>query len=76
MSSKTLSSIFIKKVIDEFKENEKDISISVIEPLMDKIYKKIHHYLYFIFIVLLVLLILSIMNFVIITYHIRKNNNF
>jgi len=74
-TNKTITSIFINKLIEEFNKNEQNINNNLIKPLLNNIYKNIYHYLFIIFIILLILLVLVIVNFVTLLYYIKKVNN-
>jgi len=71
---KTITTIFINKLIDEFNKNETNINNQIVKPLLNKIYQNIYHYMYFIFIVLLLLLILLIINYITLLHYIRVIN--
>ena len=74
IQKKSISTIFINKIIEEFNKNETNINNQLIKPLLNKIYQNIYHYSYFIFIVLLLLLILIIINYITLLYYIRIIN--
>jgi hypothetical protein len=74
IQKKSISTIFINKIIEEFNKNETNINNQLIKPLLNKIYQNIYHYMYFIFIVLLLLLILIIINYITLLYYIRIIN--
>ena len=46
---KTITSIFINKIIEEFNKNENNINNNFINPLLNKIYQNTYHYLFIIF---------------------------
>jgi|TARA_B100000900_G_scaffold187981_1_gene159296 hypothetical protein len=71
---KSISTIFINKIIEEFNKNEANINNKLIKPLLNKIYQNIYHYMYFIFIILLLLLILLIINYITLLYYIKMIN--
>lgn len=71
---KSISSIFINKIIEEFNKNENNINNNLVKPLLSKIYQNTYHYLFFIFILLLVLIILSIVNYITLIYYFKKLN--
>lgn len=73
-SNKSITSIFINKIIEEFNNNENNINNNLIKPLLSKIYQNIYHYLYFIFLLLLLLLLLTIINYITLLYYIKKMN--
>lgn len=71
---KSITSIFINKIIEEFNKNENNINNNLVKPLLSKIYQNTYHYLFFIFILLLVLIILSVVNYITLIYYFRKLN--
>jgi len=71
---KSITTIFINKIIEEFNKNEANINNQIVKPLLNKIYQNIYHYMYFIFIVLLLLLILLIINYITLLHYIRIIN--
>jgi hypothetical protein len=71
---KSITTIFINKIIEEFNKNEASINNQIVKPLLNKIYQNIYHYMYFIFIVLLLLLVLLIINYITLLHYIRIIN--
>ena len=73
-TKKTITSIFINKIIEEFNKNENNINNNLIKPLLNKIYQNTYHYLFFIFLLLLMLLVLTIVNYITLIYYFKKIN--
>lgn len=71
---KSITSIFINKIIEEFNKNDNNINNNLVKPLLSKIYQNTYHYLFFIFLLLLMLLILSIVNYITLIYYFKKLN--
>jgi hypothetical protein len=72
---KTITSLFINKIIEEFNKNENNINNNLIKPLLSKIYQNTYHYLFFIFLLLLMLLVISIVNYITLIYYFKKINS-
>jgi hypothetical protein len=72
---KTITSIFINKIIEEFNKNENNINNNLIKPLLNKIYQNTYHYLFIIFLLLLMLLVLCILNYITLIYYFKKINS-
>ena len=72
---KTITSLFINKIIEEFNKNENNINNNLIKPLLSKIYQNTYHYLFFIFLLLLMLIVISIVNYITLIYYFKKINS-